>query len=134
MDTLTDGRYQMDKGRETMIRQARIEYVIGLITLIWSTLSVLFSSQPMIHELTSVMPAISWTFSGFVIGGAQIIISRNPDRCINTLPHWIISFLSAIFWVYMGMAASRVDVGALPVLIYWATALATLWELGHVRT
>jgi len=123
----------MDKGID-MMRQARIEYLVGVVTLLWSLLSVLFKQPVMVHELTDIMPGAYWIFSGFLIGGAQIYIARNPDRLIGTFSHWCIAFLSATFWCYLGYAAQAVAAGVVPILIFWATAAATLWELGHVRT
>lgn len=123
----------MDKGISLM-RQARIEYLVGVVTLLWSLLSVLFKQPVMVNELADIMPGAYWIFSGFLIGGAQIYIARHPERLIGTFTHWCVIFLSATFWCYLGLAAWVVAAGVVPILIFWATALATLWELGHVRT
>nr|UVX62848.1 MAG: hypothetical protein [Bacteriophage sp.] len=123
----------MDKGISLM-RQARIEYLVGVVTLLWSLLSVLFKQPVMVNELAHIMPGAYWIFSGFLIGGAQIYIARHPERLIGTFTHWCVIFLSATFWCYLGLAAWTVAAGVVPVLIFWATAAATLWELGHVRT
>lgn len=123
----------MEKGHD-MIRQARMEFLVGVVTLLWSLLSVLFKQPVMVNELTGIMPGAYWVFSGFLIGGAQIYISRNPEKMIGTWTHWYVAFLSAVFWCYLGYAAQVVAAGVVPVLIFWATAAATLWELGHVRT
>lgn len=123
----------MDKGISLM-RQARIEYLVGVVTLLWSLLSVLFKQPVMVNELAVIMPGAYWIFSGFLIGGAQIYIARHPERLIGTFTHWCVIFLSATFWCYLGLAAWQVAAGVVPILIFWATAAATLWELGHVRT
>lgn len=123
----------MDKGISLM-RQARIEYLVGVVTLLWSLLSVLFKQPVMVNELAYIMPGAYWIFSGFLIGGAQIYIARHPERLIGTFTHWCVIFLSATFWCYLGLAAWQVAAGVVPILIFWATAAATLWELGHVRT
>lgn len=123
----------MDKGINLM-RQARIEYLVGVVTLLWSLLSVLFKQPVMVNELAGIMPGAYWIFSGFLIGGAQIYIARHPEKWIGTCTHWCVIFLSATFWCYLGLAAWLVAAGVVPILIFWATAAATLWELGHVRT
>lgn len=116
-----------------MVKQIRIELLVGLITLLWAGMTVVFRQPVMVNHLTEIMPGSYWSFSGFVIGAAQVYISRHPSL-LNTFTHWCVAFLSAIFWAYLGAAASEANAGTVPIMIFWATAAATLWELAHVRS
>lgn len=124
----------MDMGYYNMNKQVRVEMLVGMVTLAWSIVAAVFKQPIIIDELSGIMPGAYWVFSGVVIGGAQIYISRNPDRWMGTFSHWCVAFFSCIFWCYLGMAAQAAAIGVLPVLIFWSTAGVTLWELAHVRT
>lgn len=118
---------------ELMVKQIRVELIVGLVTLLWATLSITHSQPSIADRLSDVMPGNYWSFSGFIIGASQVYISRNPS-VLNTFTHWCVAFVSCAFWVYLGAAASYSDAGPIPVLIFWATSAATLWELAHVRS
>lgn len=118
---------------DLMVKQIRVELLVGIITLLWAVLSVTSSQPILLDHLTGVMPSTYWSFSGFIIGGAQIYISRN-HALLNTNAHWAVAFVSAIFWGYLGAAASYAHAGTIPILIFWATMAATIWELANVRS
>lgn len=129
----TDGRFLMDTRNNLMIKHIRIELLVGLVTLLWAIMSVAFRQPVMVDHLNGIMPGSYWSFSGLLIGSAQIYISRNPPL-LNTFTHWCVAFISAIFWGYLGSAAVAANAGLVPILIFWSTMAATLWELAHVRS
>lgn len=119
--------------RKQRMKHIRIEYSVGVVTLLWSLLSVILDQSQMLSELANVMPGVNWTLTGFLLGASQIYIARNSDKLLGTFWHWTVAFISAIFWCYLGAAAHSVSAGIIPVMIFWGTAGVTLWELGHVR-
>lgn len=118
---------------DIMIKQIRVELVVGLITLLWAILSLAPAQSALVDHLSDIMPGNYWSFSGFIIGTAQIYLSRNPSF-LNTFTHWCVAFVSATFWGYLGIAASYAHAGTVPILIFWVTMAATLWELANVRS
>ena len=123
----------MDSRNELMLKYIRVELLVGLITLMWAITSVVFRQPVIVDHLSDVMPGNLWSISGFIIGGAQVYISRNPSL-LNTFTHWCVAFVSCIFWGYLGSAALVANTGALYTLLFWLTSAATLWELAHVRS
>lgn len=120
----------MYREEETMLRLARIEYVVGIIAIIWAVLMAAVK-QPLADQLSVMAPANVWIVAAFGIGSAQIIIARHPKLFIHSALHWLVAFGGAIFWCYVATTVQTYSLSPIAIVIYWACAVASLWDLGH---
>ncbi len=120
----------MEREDSFMLKQARVDSWLGYATMSWIIL-VYLSGSNVLDALTFWAPKNAWLFAGVFVGGCQVIMSRNPQRYISSALHWPIAFAGAIFWVYVAYTASYAISAGYLIVLYWAVAAASLWDLGH---
>lgn len=114
-----------------MLKQAKVDYLLGYASIVWVVGCYLLNSRLM-DDLTMYAPKYIWLIGGLIIGSCQIALANNPSRFIGSALHFPIALAGALFWTYVAYTAwPLVETNPISVLVYCLIAAASLWDLGH---